>query len=77
MPTPIGCPVKPFVFAITTRSAPSPKTCRRAWISAAALPPRAGVYVSWETNSSSGATSSRRTPRASACATTCSMTPLM
>ncbi len=43
IPTPIGCPVSPLVLAISMRSAARPKTSRRAWISAEALPPRAGV----------------------------------
>ena len=43
MPTAIAWPVKPLVLAITMRSAASPNTSRSAWISAEALPPRAGV----------------------------------
>ena len=43
MPTAIGWPVKPFVFAMTMESTEGPKTLRRAKISAEALPPRAGV----------------------------------
>ena len=65
------------MFATTIWSAPSPNTRRRAWISAAALPPRAGVNVSWETKTVSGAIAARVTPRASACRTTSSMTPPM
>ena len=43
MPAPMAWPVKPLVLVITTWSAAAPKTLRSAWISAAALPPRAGV----------------------------------
>ena len=74
IPTPIGWPVNPFVLATTTWSAASPNTWRNALTSAAALPPRAGVYVSWEMNTIAGAISSREAPRASAWATTDSMT---
>ena len=42
-PAPMACPVKPFVLVMTIRSASGPKTWRSAVISAAALPPRAGV----------------------------------
>ena len=62
-PTPIGWPVNPFVFATMTRSAPAPNTFRSAAISAAALPPRAGVYVSCETNTVLGAIAVRFTPK--------------
>ena len=48
IPTPIGCPVNPLVFAITMESVLPPKVCRNALTSLWALPPRAGVYVSWE-----------------------------
>ena len=43
MPTAMGCPVYPLVFDMTSLLASSPKALRRAAISAAALPPRAGV----------------------------------
>jgi hypothetical protein len=42
-PTPIGCPVNPFVLATRMPGSPSPKASRRALTSAVALPPRAGV----------------------------------
>ena len=72
-PAPIAWPVKPLVLVMTMLSATGPNTCRRAVISAAALPPRAGVYVSWDMNMVSAAMSVRRTPRFSALATSCSM----
>ncbi len=42
-PAPIGWPVMPLVLAMTSCEARAPKTWRSEWISAAALPPRAGV----------------------------------
>ena len=42
-PAPIAWPVKPLVFVMTIWLAAGPKTRRSALISAAALPPRAGV----------------------------------
>ncbi len=77
MPAPMACPVKPLVLVMTTRSASAPKTRRSALISAAALPPRAGVYVSCETNIVEGAIACRDTPRPSASRTRDSMTPPM
>ena len=50
IPTLMGWPVKPLVLQITIWLTASPKTCRSAATSAEALPPRAGVKVSCETN---------------------------
>ena len=61
-PTPIGCPVNPLVFAMTIDDATSPKVLRSACTSADALPPRAGVYVSWEINTIFEAIALRSSP---------------
>ena len=55
MPTPIGCPVKPLVLAMTISLAAWPNTLRSAATSADALPPRAGVKVSCDMKTVSGA----------------------
>ena len=43
MPAPMAWPVKPLVLVMTIWSAAAPNASRRALISAAADPPRAGV----------------------------------
>ena len=43
MPTPMGWPVKPFVLAMTTRSASAPNTRRKREDLGRRAPPRAGV----------------------------------
>ena len=76
--TPMGWPVYPLVLATTMASAWAPKTWRSARTSADALPPRAGVYVSWDTKTVSEARAWRSTPHfASASATSRSMTSAM
>ncbi len=76
--TPMAWPVYPFVLATTMESMSGPNTLRSACTSALALPPRAGVYVSWETNTASLASSRRLIPqRASNSLTSFSMLPTM
>ena len=62
-PTPIGWPVKPFVLAMTISLAAWPNTLRSAATSADALPPRAGVKVSCDMNTVSGAMWYRLMPK--------------
>ena len=59
IPTAIGWPVKPLVFAITSLSVLWVNVSRKARTSDCAEPPRAGVYVSWEKNTVSAAMSCR------------------
>ena len=54
--------MKPFVFAMTISLAAWPNTLRRAATSADALPPRAGVNVSCDMNTVSGAMWKRLIP---------------
>ena len=77
-PTPIGWPVKPFTLVMTMSSALSENVLRRAMTSAAALPPRAGVYVSCDMKIMLGARSRRSRPwRDSQEPTSFSITPEM
>ncbi len=62
-PTPIGCPVKPLVFATMISFAASPNVSRKAITSAAALPPLAGVNVSCDINTVCGAIAYRFKPK--------------
>ena len=62
IPTPIGCPVNPFVLATTISLAAGPKAFRSAATSAAALPPRAGVNVSCDMKTVDGAIACRLIP---------------
>ena len=55
IPTPIGCPVNPLVLAMTIESVLAPKVSLNALTSACAEPPLAGVYVSCEKKTVSGA----------------------
>ena len=62
MPAPIACPVKPFVLVIRTDGVSAPNAFLSPWISASADPPRAGVKVSWLTNTVSLASCVRDKP---------------